>query len=140
LQGIGSTAVDLSKIKRSIRGYLGKVTSGIHPRNSIISNEFTFLGLFMTEEELQAYQGLKKQGAFLIRSPRFGLVVVSTKLPNLTVTTSFRIPVTTSEYLNRHRFVPTYYQGLDIAKQQIEFCVKNSIKADPKGIIIFRRK
>jgi len=93
----------------------------------------------MKEEELKAYQGLKKQGAFLLRSPRFGLGVVSTKLPNLTVTIPIRIPVTTSEYLNRHRFVPTYYKGPDTRKQQIEFCVKNLIKADPTGVIIFRR-
>jgi hypothetical protein len=50
----------------------------------------------MLEEELKPYQGLQKQGAFLLRSPRFGLVVVSTKLPNLTVTSPIRIPVTTS--------------------------------------------
>jgi hypothetical protein len=94
----------------------------------------------MQEEELKAYQGLKKQGAFLLRSPRFGLVVVSTKLPNLTVTIPIRIPVTTSEYLNRHNYVPTYYKGPDIKRQQIEFCVKHEIKSDPSDIIIFRRK
>ena len=94
----------------------------------------------MREEELKAYQGLKKQGAFLLRSPRFGLVVVSTKLPNLTVTLPIRIPVTTSEYLNPHQFVPTYYQGPNIRKQQIEFCVKHKIKANPSEVIIFRRK
>jgi hypothetical protein len=94
----------------------------------------------MQEEELKAYQGLKKQGAFLLRSPRFGLVVVSTKLPNLTVTLPIRVPVTTAEYLNRHRFVPTYYQGPDFKKRQIEYCVENSIKTDPSGIIIFRKK
>jgi hypothetical protein len=94
----------------------------------------------MKEEELKAYQGLKKQGAFLLRSPRFGLVVVSTKLPNLTVTIPIRIPVTTSEYLNRHRFVPTSYKGPDIKKLKIEFCVKHEIKADPSDIIVFRRK
>jgi hypothetical protein len=93
----------------------------------------------MTEEELRAYQGLKKQGAFLLRSPRFGLGVVSTKLPNLTVTIPIRIPVTTSEYNNRHKIVPTYYRGPDFKKRQIEYCVENSISADPKGIIIFRR-
>jgi hypothetical protein len=94
----------------------------------------------MQEEELKAYQGLKKQGAFLLRSPRFGLVVISTKLPNLTVTIPFRIPVTTSEYNNRHRFLPTYYEGPNIRKKQIEYCVENSIAADPTGIIIFRQK
>jgi len=94
----------------------------------------------MKEEELKAYQGLKKQGAFLLRSIRFGLVVVSTKLPNLTVTLPIRIPVTTSEYLNRNRFVPTYYEGPNVKRQQIEFCVKNEIKSDPSNIIIFRRK
>jgi hypothetical protein len=94
----------------------------------------------MKEEELKAYQGLKKQGAFLLQSPQFGLVVVSTKLPNLTVTIPIRIPVTTSEYLNQHRFVPTYYKGPDFRKRQIEYCVENSISADPTGVIIFRRR
>jgi len=70
----------------------------------------------MQEEELKAYQGLHKQGAVLLRSPRFGLVVIATKLPNLMVTLPIRIPVTTSEYLNRHRFVPTYYKGPDFHK------------------------
>ena len=93
----------------------------------------------MQEQELKAYQGLKRQGAFLLKSPRFGLAVVSTKLPNLTVTIPIRIPVTTSEYINRHQFVPTYYKGPDTKKQQIEFCVKNLIKADPTSVIIFRR-
>ena len=93
----------------------------------------------MKEEELKAYQGLKKQGAFLLRSPRCGLGVVSTKLPNLTVTIPIRIPVTTSQYDNRHQFVPTYYKGPDFKRLQIEYCVKNSISADPTGIIIFRR-
>jgi hypothetical protein len=94
----------------------------------------------MQEEELKVYQGLKKQGALLLKSPRFGLVVVSTKLPNLTVTLPLRIPVTTSEYLNRHNYVPTYYKGPNIKKQQIEFCVKHEIKSDPSDIVIFRRK
>ena len=94
----------------------------------------------MQEEELKAYQGLKKQGAFLLRSQRFGLVVVSTKLPNLTVMLPIRIPVTTSEYLKRHQFVPTYYKGPDIKKLRIEFCVKHEIKANPSDVIIFRRK
>ena len=94
----------------------------------------------MQEEELKANQGLKKQGAFLLRSERFGLVVVSTKLPNLTVTLPIRIPVTSSEYLNRHTFVPTYYKGPDFRKRQIEYCVENSISADPTGVIIFRRQ
>jgi len=94
----------------------------------------------MKEEELKAYQGLKKQGAFLLRSPRFGLGVVSTKLPNLTVTIPFRIPVTTSENLNKRQFVPTYYEGPNYWKQQIEFCVNHEIKANPSDIIIFRRK
>jgi hypothetical protein len=92
----------------------------------------------MLEEELKAYQGLKKQGAFLWKSPRFGLIVAATKLPNLTVTTPFKIPVTTSEYNNPHRFIPTYYQGLDSKKQQVEFCVKHEIRHQPSDILIFR--
>jgi hypothetical protein len=82
----------------------------------------------MKKEELKAYQGLKKQGAFLLRSPRFGLVVVSTKLPNLTVTLPNQVPVTTSEYINQYNYVPTYYQGPNIRKRQIEFCVEHEIK------------
>jgi hypothetical protein len=93
----------------------------------------------MIEDELRAYQGLQKQGAVLLRSPRFGLVVVATKLPNLTVTLPIRIPVTTSEYINRHKFVPTYYKGPNFWRKQIEYCVENSISADPTGVIIFRR-
>ena len=40
----------------------------------------------MQEEEFKSYMGLKKQGALLLRPPKYGLVVVSTKLQNLTVT------------------------------------------------------
>jgi uncharacterized protein (DUF302 family) len=94
----------------------------------------------MQEEELKAYQGLKKQGAFLISSPKFGSVVISTKLPNFTVTLPIRIPVTTSEYLNRYQFIPTSYTGPNYWKRQIEYCVENSISADPTGVIIFRGK
>jgi hypothetical protein len=94
----------------------------------------------MQEEELKAYQGLKKQGAFLLRSPRFGLVVISTKLRNLTVKLPIRVPVTTSEYTNRRQFVPTYYEGPNVQKQRIEFCVKHEIKSDPSDVIIFRPK
>jgi hypothetical protein len=93
----------------------------------------------MKEEELKAYQGLHIQGAILLRSPRFGVVVVSTKLPNLTVTLPILIPVTTSEYINHHQFVPTYYKGPDFKKPQIEYCVENSISTDPTGVIIFRK-
>jgi len=90
----------------------------------------------MKEEELKAYQGLKKQGAFLLRSSRFGLVVVSTKLLNLTVTLSIRIQVTTSKYHNQQSFVPTCYEGPNIRKQQVQYCVDHSIKVDPTNIII----
>jgi hypothetical protein len=95
----------------------------------------------MTEDELLAYQGLKKQGAVLLRSSnKRYMVVVSTKLPNLTVTLPIRIPVTTSEYINRYKFVPTYYKGPNIKKQRIEFCVKHEIRSDPSDVIIFRRR
>jgi hypothetical protein len=95
----------------------------------------------MTEDELLAYKGLKKQGAVLLRSSnKRYMVVVSTKLPNLTVTLPIRIAVTTSKYLNRHQFVPIYYKGPDSRKRQIEYCAENSISADPTGVIIFRRK
>jgi hypothetical protein len=78
----------------------------------------------MKEEEVKDYQELQKQGAFLLRLPRFRLAVVATKSPNLTVTLPIRIPVTTSEYINRHQIVPTYYEGPDYRKQQIEDCVE----------------
>jgi hypothetical protein len=68
----------------------------------------------MEEVELEVYQGLQMEGAFLLQSPKFGLVVVSSKLSNLTVTLPFWIPVTTSEYPNRHRYITEYYQGTDI--------------------------
>jgi hypothetical protein len=93
----------------------------------------------MTEDELSAYQGLKKQGAVLLRSSnnRY-MVVASPKPPNLTVTFPIRIPVTRSEYCNPHQYIPTYYKGPDTKKQQVEFCVENSIAASPQGIIILR--
>jgi hypothetical protein len=94
----------------------------------------------MKEEELKAYQGLQKQGDFLLRSPRFGLIVVSIKLPNLTVTLPIGIPVTTSEYHNRHQFLPTYYKGPDIRRKKIEYSVQHSICANPSDINIYRPK
>jgi len=92
----------------------------------------------MQEEELKAYQGLKKQGAFLQRSSRFGLVVVATALPNLTVTIPFRIPVTTSEYLNRHCYKPEYYQGPNILEQKVQLYKQGWISNEISDIIIFR--
>jgi hypothetical protein len=50
----------------------------------------------MQAEELEAYQKFQKKGAFLLQSPQLGMVVVSTKLPNLTVMFPVEIPVTTS--------------------------------------------
>jgi hypothetical protein len=92
----------------------------------------------MKEQTLKAYQGLKKQGAFLLSSPRFGLVVPSTKLPNLTVALPFWTPVTTSEYLNRHKFIPEYYQGPNIEEHQIEYYQQNRISDTLLEVIIFR--
>jgi hypothetical protein len=57
----------------------------------------------MREEELKAYQGLQKQGAFLLRYPPIGLTVIATKLPHVTVTLPIQIPVITSEYLNPYK-------------------------------------
>jgi hypothetical protein len=68
------------------------------------------------------------------------MVVASTKLPNLTVTLPIRIPVTTAEYQNPQSYIPQYYTVPDTKKKQIEYCVENSIAADPTGVIIFRRK
>ena len=94
----------------------------------------------MTEDKLIAYQGLKKQGAVLLRSSdqRY-MVVVSTKLPNLMVTIPIRIPVTTSEYRKPISYIPQHYKRPDNSRRQIEYCVENSICADARGIIIFRR-
>jgi hypothetical protein len=95
----------------------------------------------MTEDELLAYQGLKKQGAVLLRSSnKKYMVVASTKLPNLTVTLPIRIPVTDYEYKNLKSYIPQYYQGPDSKRKQIEFCIEHSIGANPTGVIIFRRK
>jgi hypothetical protein len=54
----------------------------------------------MNEEELKTYQSLKKQGAFLFKSPRFGIVVAMLNQPNLTVTLPIPVQVTTAEYRN----------------------------------------
>jgi len=94
----------------------------------------------MQEQELKAYQGLKKQGAFLQRSKRFGLVVVATKLPNFTVMIPFRIPVTTSEYPNRHRYIPEYCTGPNILEQKVELFKQGLISNKISDIIIFRRE
>jgi len=93
----------------------------------------------MQEEELKAYQGLKKQGAFLLCSPKFGLVVVSTKLPNLTVTLPFRILVTTREYFHRHHFIQEYYYGPNIRAQQIEYYQQDMISYKLSEVITFRQ-
>jgi len=94
----------------------------------------------MPEQELNAYQGLKKQGAFLISSPRFGLAVASTKLPNITVTVPFRIPVTTFEYLNQHRYIPEYYQRPNILKQKLQLYEQGCNSNNIDDTIIFRWK
>jgi len=92
----------------------------------------------MQEKELKAYQGLQKQGAFLLRSPKFGLIVVSTKLLNLTVTSPFRIPVTTCEYYNRHRYILEYYEGPDICERQIAYYQHDTISDKLSEVIICR--
>ena len=94
----------------------------------------------MQEGELKAYQGLKKQGAVLLKSRKYGLVLFSTKQPNLTVTSFFKIPVTTSEYLNRHRYTPEYYQGPRILEQKVQLYKQGWISNEISDIIIFRRK
>jgi hypothetical protein len=94
----------------------------------------------MQEQELKAYQGLKQQGAFLLSSPKFGLAVASTKQPNLTVTVPFRMPVKTIEYINREQYIPEYYTGPDIRKQQLEYSQQEIISDKLSEVIIFRRK
>jgi len=92
----------------------------------------------MTEEELLAYQGLKKQGVVLIKSSNEKyLVVVSPKFPNLTVTIPFRISVTNREYLNRERYIPEYYKGPNIQAQQIQYYQQQIISDMLADIIIY---
>jgi len=94
----------------------------------------------MQEEELKSYNGLQKQGALLLHSPKYGLVVVSTKLPNLTVTLPFQILVTTHEYLNRPSYIPEYYKGPNILELQIEYYQQDNISHILSEVIIFRQK
>lgn len=75
----------------------------------------------MQEEQHKAYQRLQKQGAFLLCSSKFVLVLVSTKLPNLSVSSACRITVTTSKYLNCDCYIPEYYQEPNIRQQQVEY-------------------
>ena len=93
----------------------------------------------MQEKEHEAYIGLKKQGAFLVQSPKFGLVVVSMKLPNLTVILLFRIPVTISEYRNQHQYVPKYYRGPSIQEQQAEYYQQDTDSDKLSEVILLRR-
>jgi hypothetical protein len=93
----------------------------------------------MTGDELRSYQGLKKEGAILLKSQnKRYLVVVSTKLRNFWVTLPIRIPVTTAEYQNPRSYIPQYHKGPDTKREQERFCVENSVAASPQGIIIFR--
>jgi len=95
----------------------------------------------MTEEELLAYQGLEKPGAILLRSTnKRYMVVAATKLPNFTLTIPIRIPVTTSEYLNRYRYTPEYYQGSNILEQNVHLYKQGWISNEISDIIIFRNK
>jgi hypothetical protein len=71
----------------------------------------------MQEEVLKAYQGLKKHGEFLIKSSKYRLVVVYTKLPNLIVTLPFRVAVTSVEYHNCRSCIPELYSGPNIREQ-----------------------
>jgi hypothetical protein len=94
----------------------------------------------MTEEELKAYQELKKQRAVLLRSSTQKYIVgVSTKLPNLTVMFPIRIPVTTYEYRNPSQYIPHIIKRLNQKWWHIKYCAEYSISADPTGVIIFRR-
>ena len=94
----------------------------------------------MQEEELKAYKALKKQGALLLRAPKYRLVVVSTKLTNFTVTLLFHIPVTIREYYNWHCYVPEYYQGPNIREPQTKYYQEDIISDKLSEVIIFRRK
>jgi len=92
----------------------------------------------MQEEELKSYKGLKKQGALLLCSPKYGLVVVSTKLPNPTVTFPFRIPVTTREYLYWQSSIEGYYKEPNIWESQIEYYLHETISDKLSEVIISR--
>ena len=92
----------------------------------------------MQQEDLKSYKGVKNQEALLLRSPKYGLVVVWTNLPNLTVTLLFQILVTTHEYLNLNSFIPEYYKGPNIRERQIEYYQHNTISDKLLEVIIFK--
>jgi len=93
----------------------------------------------MQEAELKAYQGLKKQGAVLLKSRKYGLLLFATKPPNFTVTTPFRVPVTAYEYQNRYRYKPEHYQGSRILEQKEQLSKQGWISNEISDIIIFQR-
>jgi len=90
------------------------------------------------EDEIKACQGLKKKGALWLQSSSFGLVVVSTKLPNHTVTLPFRIPVMIAVYLNRERYIPEYYTGPNIQNCQKENYQHDTISKQLSEVVILR--
>jgi len=53
----------------------------------------------------------------MLESRTYGVVLFSTKQPNLTVMLPFGIPVTTREYLNRKHHTPEYYRGPNILER-----------------------
>lgn len=92
----------------------------------------------MEEEGLKAYKGIIKQGALLLTSPKYGLVVVSTELPNLTVTLPFRIPVTTAEFRNLIHCSPESYKGRNFREPPKEYHQQDTSSSESSEVIIFR--
>jgi hypothetical protein len=91
----------------------------------------------MQEEELKAYQGLKNQLAFLLKSPIYRLVVASTKLPNLTIIIPVGILVTTTEYNNQRNYIPELYMGPNILERQSDYYQQDIISDKLFQVIIF---
>jgi hypothetical protein len=76
----------------------------------------------------------------LLRSPRVGLMVVSSKLPNCAGTLPFQIPVTISEYRNRYHYTPEQYQGPKSRVREIEYYQQDTFSDKLSEVIIFRRE
>lgn len=73
----------------------------------------------------------------MLKSRKYGLVLFTTKLPYITITLPFRVPVTTREYLNWKNYIPEYYKGPNTEAQQKECYHHDSISKEVADIITF---
>lgn len=91
--------------------------------------DIIFLGIIqqMEEVELKGYQGLNKEGAFFVKSPIYGLVVASSKLPNRSVTIPFRILVTILGYLNHQNYTVEHYKEPKFGTDKLNIITKIGI-------------